>query len=184
MRRNVIETVLGGVVLAVAALFLVFAYTSANLRSVQGYDLNAEFSSIAGLQTGGDVRISGVKVGTVTSKSLDPKNFLAVVHFTVDPAIKLPRDTVAVVASESLLGGKFLELDPGGDTAVLAPGARIEYTQSSPGLEQLLGQMIYSFQQQSYGGDGSGKGPQPAPGQPHPGTAPAPAPGGGGLLGQ
>ncbi|MDR3515333.1 MAG: outer membrane lipid asymmetry maintenance protein MlaD [Azospirillaceae bacterium] len=186
MRRNVIETVLGGVVLAVAAFFLVFAYTSADLRSVQGYDLNAQFSSVAGLQAGGDVRVSGVKIGTVVSKTLDPKSFLAVVHFSVDPAIKLPRDTVAVIASESLLGGKFLELDPGGDSEVIPPGGRVEYTQSTPGLEQLLGQAIYSYQQRPAAGgeapdDGAKSAAGPAPAA-KPAANPAPAPTGG-LLG-
>lgn len=146
MRRNMIETVLGAVVLVVAGFFLVFAYTSADLRRVQGYDVTAGFSSIAGLANGSDVRISGVKVGTVTGLTLDPKTYQAIVHMTIDPQIKLPTDTAAVVASESLLGGKFLSLDPGGDDTMIKPGGRIARTQSTPGFEQLLGQVIYSLQ--------------------------------------
>ncbi|AWK86517.1 outer membrane lipid asymmetry maintenance protein MlaD [Azospirillum thermophilum] len=153
MRRNVIETVMGGVVLVVAAFFLAFAYTSADLRKVQGYALTANFSSISGLQSGSDVRISGVKVGTVVGLTLDPKSYQAVVHLSVDPTIKLPRDTAAVIASESLLGGKYLSLEPGGDPDTIAPNGRIEYTQSTPGIEQLLGQVIFSLQNMSKGGD-------------------------------
>ena len=78
MRRNTIETVLGGVVIVVAGFFLVFAYTSADLRRVDGYEVTANFSSVGGLQSGSDVRISGVKVGTVTSQTLDPSTYLAV----------------------------------------------------------------------------------------------------------
>jgi phospholipid/cholesterol/gamma-HCH transport system substrate-binding protein len=110
MRRNTIETVLGGVVIVVAGFFLVFAYTSADLRRVDGYEVTANFSSVGGLQSGSDVRISGVKVGTVTSQTLDPSTYLAVVHMSIDPSIKLPKDTVAVIASESLLGGKYMSL--------------------------------------------------------------------------
>jgi phospholipid/cholesterol/gamma-HCH transport system substrate-binding protein len=146
MHRNVIETVLGGVVLLVAGFFLVFAYTSADLRKVQGYPLTAQFTSIGGLQAGADVRISGVKVGSVGALTLDPQSYLAVVHLVIDPSVKLPRDTVALVASESLLGGKYLSLEPGGDPDLLGPGSRIEYTQSTPGFEQLLGQVIFSLQ--------------------------------------
>ena len=146
MRRNIIETVLGAVVLLVAGFFLVFAYTSADLHKVKGYLLTARFTSIGGLQNGADVRISGVKVGSVAGLTLDPATYLAVVHLSIDPAVKLPRDTVALVASESLLGGKYLSLEPGGDSDQLAPGARIEYTQSTPGFEQLLGQVIFSLQ--------------------------------------
>jgi len=153
MRRNVIETVLGGVVLVVAAFFLVFAYRSADLRKVQGYAVSANFSSISGLAAGADVRISGVKVGSVESLTLDPKSFQAVVHMQIDNGIKLPKDTAAVVASESLLGGKFMSLEPGGEEQTIAPGGRIEYTQSVPGLEQLLGQVIFSLQNTNKGGD-------------------------------
>lgn len=146
MSRNVIETVMGGVVLAVAVLFLVFAYSSTGLRSVDGYEVVARFDRIDGLQTGGDVRISGVKVGTIRSQSLDPQTYLAEIRMSIDPSIQLPTDTVAVVASESLLGGRFLALEPGGAEEMIPPGGTIEYTQSTPGLEQLLGQVIYSLQ--------------------------------------
>ncbi|HYG87381.1 MAG TPA: outer membrane lipid asymmetry maintenance protein MlaD [Azospirillum sp.] len=151
MRRNVIETVLGGVVLVVAAFFLVFAYRSADLRTVQGYAVTANFSSISGLAAGADVRISGVKVGSVEQLTLDPKTFQAVVHMQIDNTVKLPQDTAAIVASESLLGGKFMSLEPGGDEQMIAPGGRIEYTQSTPGIEQLLGQVIFSLQNMNKG---------------------------------
>ncbi len=151
MRRNVIETVLGGVVLVVAAFFVIFAYRSADLRKVQGYPVVAGFSSIAGLAAGADVRISGVKVGSVESLTLDPKTFQALVHMQIDNAVKLPKDTAAIVASESLLGGKFLSLEPGGEGEVIAAGGRIEYTQSTPGIEQLLGQVIFSLQSMNKG---------------------------------
>ncbi len=159
MRRNVIETVLGGVVLVVAAFFLVFAYRSADLRKVQGYEISANFSSISGLAAGADVRISGVKVGSVESLTLDPKSFQAVVHMQIDNGIKLPKDTAAVVASESLLGGKFMSLEPGGAEQMIAPGGRIEYTQSVPGLEQLLGQVIFSLQNTGKGDQKGGEQP-------------------------
>jgi phospholipid/cholesterol/gamma-HCH transport system substrate-binding protein len=160
MRRNVIETVLGGVVLVAAGVFLAFAYKSADLRKVQGYEVTANFSSITGLQNGSDVRISGVKVGNVVGLSLDPKSYQAVVHLALDNTVKLPKDTAAVIASESLLGGKFLSLEPGGDPDIIKPNGRIEYTQSTPGLEQLLGQVIFSLQSMSKPAD-SAAGTQP-----------------------
>jgi phospholipid/cholesterol/gamma-HCH transport system substrate-binding protein len=185
MRRNTIETVLGGVVIVVAGFFLVFAYTSADLKRVDGYEVTANFSSVGGLQSGSDVRISGVKVGTVTSQTLDPNTYLAVVRMTIDPSIKLPKDTVALIASESLLGGKYMSLQPGGDPDQIQPGGRIDFTQSTPGLEQLLGQVIFSMQQggqqnSQQGGAQEGQKPQPdaAPSASAPGAS---APGG--LLG-
>ena len=95
MRGNVIETVMGAVVLVVAALFLVFAYKTSQFRAVSGYEVNADFARIDGIRQGSDVRISGVKVGTVVAETLDPKTFLATIRMSIDPAVQLPDDTVA-----------------------------------------------------------------------------------------
>src|SRR5205807_9070615 len=94
MRGNVIETVMGAVVLVVAALFLAFAYKTSQLRSVSGYDVSAEFERVDGIRQGSDVRVSGIKIGSVMTEELDPKTYLATVRMSIDPAIKLPDDTV------------------------------------------------------------------------------------------
>jgi phospholipid/cholesterol/gamma-HCH transport system substrate-binding protein len=106
--------------------------------------LRATFSNIAGLAVGGDVRIAGVKVGTVTEERIDPKTFDAIVLMTVAEGIQLPTDTGASITSESLLGGKFIALSPGGDETNLKPGQMITATQSSISLEDLLGKFIFS----------------------------------------
>ncbi len=186
MRRNTIETVLGGVVIVVAGFFLVFAYTSADLRRVDGYEVTANFSSVGGLQSGSDVRISGVKVGTVTSQTLDPSTYLAVVHMTIDPSIKLPKDTVAVIASESLLGGKYMSLQPGGDPdrdPARRPD-RLHPVHSGPGAVAGAGDLQHAAGRSSRTASRvarqQGQAPQPATPPAAPGAA-APAPGG--LLG-
>ena len=144
MRGNVIETVMGAVVLLVAALFLVFAYKTSQLRQVPGYQLSADFERVDGIRQGGDVRISGIKVGSILSETLDPKTFLADVTISIDPSIRLPDDTVAEIISAGLLGDKYLSLVPGGSDKMIAPGGKIKYTQSSVSLENLIGQMIFS----------------------------------------
>lgn len=146
MKRSVIETVLGGLVLFIAAFFLVFSYKTANVSRISGYDLVADFSTIGGLKAGDDVLISGVKVGSVSKVDLNPDTFLARVTVTLAPDVKLPDDTAALISSESLLGGRFLALEPGGSEDILPPGGRIPYTQSPQNLEQLLGQFIFSMQ--------------------------------------
>src|SRR5262245_58397096 len=102
MRGNVIETVMGAVVLIAAALFLVFAYQTSQLRSVPGYAVTASFSRVDGIRQGSDVRASGIKIGSVVSAELDPKTFLAEVRMTIDPSIQLPEDTVAEIISAGL----------------------------------------------------------------------------------
>jgi len=145
MSGNVIETVMGAVVLVVAALFLFFAYTTSQVRAVAGYEVSAQFDRVDGIHDGGDVRIAGVKVGTITTQTLDPKTFLAVVHMTINPAYKLPEDTVAEISSSGLLGDKFLELVPGGSDKTIPPGGHIKFTQSSVSLENLLGQVCLLY---------------------------------------
>lgn len=146
MKRNVIETVLGAVVLAVAVLFLAFSYSSASLGSVDGYEITARFSSVGGLGIGDKVVISGVKVGHVTKINLDKKTYLADVHLSVANDVKLPEDTAAFISSESLLGGLYMQLEPGAAEDMIEPGGLIEYTQAPQNLEQLLGQFIFSMQ--------------------------------------
>lgn len=144
MHRNTIEAVLGSVVLAIAAIFLWFAYSMADLGAHRGYAVHAKFDKIGGLKIGSDVRLSGIKIGTVSALALDEKTYQAQLTFTVDATVKLPADTVAEVSSEGLLGGNFLSLVPGSDEVMIAPGGVIKYTQSPVDLVQLLGRFIFS----------------------------------------
>ena len=162
MKRNVIETVLGAVVLTAALVFLVFSYSTANVGSVSGYDLTANFATTGGLAVGDDVVISGVKIGSVTRVDLDPNTYLARVTMDVDPSVRLPDDTAALISSESLLGGKYLALEPGASEDILPPGGRIQYTQSPQNLEQLLGQFIFSMQKKDDGEKGASAAPAAA----------------------
>ena len=98
----------------------------------------ASFRSVEGISVGADVRMGGVKVGTVTALELNPQTYRADAHFTVDGAIKLPEDTAIAISSEGLLGGSFVELLPGGSPFDLEPGAEIEDTQSATSLVNLL----------------------------------------------
>lgn len=179
MKGNVIETVMGAVVLVVAALFLFFAYNTSQVHSVSGYPLSAQFENIDGIRDGSDVRISGIKVGSVVHTDLDPKTFLATVEMNVQPSVKLPDDSVAEIVSSGLLGDKYMSLVPGGSDKDLAPGGRIKFTQSSVNLEHLIGQMMFS----PPSGKKSGEGDTTSPAAPSSGGAsaapslgPAPAP--------
>tara|TARA_B100000674_G_scaffold475384_1_gene468396 strand:+ start:10353 stop:10817 length:465 start_codon:yes stop_codon:yes gene_type:complete len=144
MRKNLIETVMGAVVLAVAALFIVFAYSKAEIGKVEGYEIKAKFDRVDGIFAGSDVRMSGIKIGTVTSSALDPKTYFANVSMNIRSDIKIPEDTSIAVSSDGLLGDYFLALSPGGADEMLAPGDEITTTQGSIDLMSLVGQMIFS----------------------------------------
>jgi phospholipid/cholesterol/gamma-HCH transport system substrate-binding protein len=143
MKRNVIESVLGGVVLLVAGLFLVFAYLGSDIRSIQGYEVTAKFNAIDGLTVGSDVRIGGVKVGSVIEQTIDTKDFRAVVKLAILSEVSLPSDTLASVTSAGLLGNKYIKLEPGGAKENIAGGAEIKRTKDVISMEELLGKVIF-----------------------------------------
>lgn len=145
MRINLVETAVGAVVIVIAAAFFIFAYTTSGIgRGSGGYQLIAEFDNAEGINVGSDVRISGIKIGTVTSQSLDPASFQAVLSFSIDPTIKLPDDTSAKVTSEGLLGGKFIALEAGGSETALKDGDRLAYTQGAIDIWSLVSEYMFS----------------------------------------
>jgi phospholipid/cholesterol/gamma-HCH transport system substrate-binding protein len=143
-RRNFAEVLVGAVVLLVAAGFLAYAISHSGRGPSSGYQLYAKFDHIGGLTVGSDVRMAGVKVGSVDTTALDPKTYQALVGFTVADDVKLPKDSSAMIASESLLGGNYLSLSPGGDEATLQPGQTVTITQGAVNIEELLGKFIFS----------------------------------------
>jgi len=139
MKNNLVETLMGAVILVVAASFLYFAFSHSNVSTNGGKDYLVKFDKVDGLSVGSDVKISGIKVGTVTEQYLDKKNFLAVVKISIDPKIKLTESTFAKITSEGLLGGNYLVLDPGSeDDVMLNEGDEITNTQGAVDLLGLL----------------------------------------------
>jgi phospholipid/cholesterol/gamma-HCH transport system substrate-binding protein len=143
MRHNIVETILGAIVLVVAAGFLIWAYGRSGAGDPGGYSLNAQFDRIDGLDIGSDVRISGIQVGKVLAASLDPQTYRAKVVFSVRQGVELPSDSSASIVSASLLGGKYLALVPGGEDRMLKSGDALTLTQSSVNLEDLIGRYIF-----------------------------------------
>lgn len=143
MKRNVIETVLGAVVLLVAGVFLAFAYSSADLRPVAGYKITARFNAVDGLTVGSDVRVGGVKIGSVVGQSIDLETYQAVIIMSIRPDIGLPEDSVATVSSEGLLGGKYVRIDPGASEKHLGGGGDLTETRDIVSLEEMLGKVIF-----------------------------------------
>ncbi len=144
MRRSLLETITGAAVLLAAAAFVFFAYSTADLGRGGGYEVVAEFDNIGGLAVGADVRMSGIKVGTVSGQRLDRETFTALVTFSIDPSVKLPTDSSVKIASESLLGGKYAQLTPGAEDDAIPPGGRIHFAQSSVSIEDLIGRFLFS----------------------------------------
>jgi len=143
MASNAAETLIGAVVLAVAGGFLVYAAGTADVRVAGGYEVIAKFRKAEGIDVGGDVRIAGVKVGSVSGMSLDPKTYFAEVTMVVDDKVKVPDDSLAKITAASLLGGSYIAIDPGASDQMLEPGGELTFTQSSVSLGDLIGKFIH-----------------------------------------
>ncbi len=143
MGRNAVETVMGAAVLLVAGVFVYFAYNTAEVRAISGYEINANFYKVGGLTKGSDVRISGIKVGTVLETKLDPVTFDAVVTLSVSSEIKLPVDTQATIASSGLMGDKYISLEAGNAKEFIAPGGKVASTKDFRSLEDQVGEIIF-----------------------------------------
>jgi phospholipid/cholesterol/gamma-HCH transport system substrate-binding protein len=167
MPSNIAETVIGAIVVAVAVLFLGFAYMRTGSGSLSGYDLNVRLAKADGLGVGTDVRISGIKVGSVSDLTLDPKTYLVTVHMTVRDDIKIPTDSSVLVTSAGFLGSQYLSITPGGDDKMLAAGGMIENAQGSVDLMNLVGRYIGGGTNQ-----GAQQPPKPKPAPSPPGTSP------------
>src|SRR5579863_7114959 len=109
-RRSVVEVLSGAAVLLVAAGFLAYAVAHSGRGAVSGYMLDAKFTDIDGLPVGSDVRMAGVKVGSVVAERIDPQSYLAVVTLSVQDGLQLSKDSSASITSDGLLGGKYLAL--------------------------------------------------------------------------
>lgn len=139
MSENKTEVFVGGVVLAVAIGFVAYAGQITGFSKASGgYPLSASFRSAEGVTVGSDVRLAGVKIGTVTALNLNPQTFRADTTISVIDGIQIPDDSAVVVASEGLLGGNFVEIVPGGSPFNFEPGAEIEDTQGAVSLVSLL----------------------------------------------
>lgn len=141
--RNLAESVMGAVVLIVAAAFLYTFITTAQVKSMQGYTLTAAFAKVGGVLAGSDVRVSGIVVGSVAEVHLDPKTYQAVLTMSLRSDVKLPKDTVATIASNGLIGGNYVRLVPGKDTNMLQDGEQIAKSEDFKTLEDQVGEIIF-----------------------------------------
>ena len=144
MQSNMLETVMGAIVLLTAVAFVSLAYEAANIRGTDGYELEAEFGATGGLSVGDDVRISGIKVGRISRQELDPVTYAARIVMSLDERIRIPADSSARITAASLLGGNYLELIPGADEDMMQPGEVIYDTRDPVSLTDLLGKAVFS----------------------------------------
>lgn len=144
MTRNIVETLIGAAVLAIAAGFFAYAYSRADVGTAEGYPVHARFSAVGSLAPGADVRISGIRVGAVEALALDTETFAARVTMHIRDGVALTADTTAAIKAEGLLGGAYVALEPGGDIDVVPPDGELLFTQAAPDIVDLMSRFVFS----------------------------------------
>ncbi|MBC7506785.1 MAG: outer membrane lipid asymmetry maintenance protein MlaD [Sandarakinorhabdus sp.] len=142
-KDNIVEALIGLLVVIVAIGFVVFAYNRTQAGSTaDGYVLKARFTNVAGVSPGTDVRMAGIRIGKVAGQALDPASFQAVLDLSIDKGLKLPTDSSAAITTEGLLGGTFIALTPGGEETTLKAGEEITETSGATDLMALIGGFV------------------------------------------
>ena len=143
MKENILEIVVGCIVIIIAITFVFFTISSTGIKK-KGWYINAEFGNIGGLKVGDDVVIAGIKVGEVLSNKLDSQTFIAIVKLNLEKNISIPNDSIAKISSESLLGGQYVEIIPGASNIMFNEEQTIYNTRDPVSISDLLGQAVFS----------------------------------------
>lgn len=157
------HTLVGAVVMGVLAVLFVLS-AGRDSSAVGSYTVTARFPSAEGIYVDSAVRLAGVQVGRVTGMAYESATQRAALTLEIDPGVDVPLDSIAIVTSEGMLGGRFIRLDPGGSLDLLADGDAIEFTQGSILFEELLAKIILSVEQKRLARRAE-KGDTAAPGQ-------------------
>ena len=147
MKRSIIETILGAVVLLTAVIFLTFSYNSSGFSNQNSYQVTARFNSVDGLAVGSDIRIGGIKIGSVTDLYVDMDGYEAVVSFSINDNVNLPVDSEIIISSNGLLGGKYIKINPAkknnGKAEKITAGGVFKNTKDVLSMEEMLGRVIF-----------------------------------------
>jgi phospholipid/cholesterol/gamma-HCH transport system substrate-binding protein len=142
--KNIFETIIGFLIIITALYFFIYAKNTSS-PSIDGrsYQISAKFSQIDGITIGSDIRIAGIKVGTVVKQELDNKSFEAKLFFAISRKYSLPIDSTAKISSPGFFGKKYINIEPGADEEIISDEGEIIYTQSSINLETLIGKFMF-----------------------------------------
>jgi phospholipid/cholesterol/gamma-HCH transport system substrate-binding protein len=143
MQRNVLETVMGAVVLLAAAAFLFIVYNASGVKAASnGYHLIMRLDQGGSITPGTDVRAAGVKVGSVVRQEFDAKNFQAVITLDISGEVQLPTDSSANVDQDGLLGNPYVNLQLGSDDTIMKDGDVFRYATGALSLNKLIGMAL------------------------------------------
>tara|TARA_B100000927_G_scaffold252800_1_gene218231 strand:+ start:328 stop:774 length:447 start_codon:yes stop_codon:yes gene_type:complete len=147
MRSNTFETFIGAIVIILAISFLFYSFSITDNNAEGTYKIKATFNRIDGIQIGSDVRLSGIKIGSVAKSSLNQTTFEADLVLIIDNSIFIPDDSSAKITMDGLLGSNYISIEPGGSDIYLTENDYLLYTQGSIDLIGLVGEALFSVEE-------------------------------------
>ena len=147
MRSNTFETFIGAIVIILAVSFLFYSFSITDNNAEGTYKIKATFNRIDGIQIGSDVRLSGIKIGSVAKSSLNQTTFEADLVLIIDNSIFIPDDSSAKITMDGLLGSNYISIEPGGSDIYLTENDYLLYTQGSIDLIGLVGEALFSVEE-------------------------------------
>ncbi|MBS39313.1 MAG: outer membrane lipid asymmetry maintenance protein MlaD [Pseudomonadota bacterium] len=147
MRSNTFETFIGAIVIILAVSFLFYSFSITDNNSEGTYQIKATFNRIDGIQIGSDVRLSGIKIGSVAKSSLNQTTYEADLVLVIDDSIYIPDDSSAKITMDGLLGSNYISIEPGGSDIYLTENDYLLYTQGSIDLIGLVGEALFSVEE-------------------------------------
>ena len=146
MKSNTFEAIVGAFVIILSLVFLFYGFSTMKLQNSDNYYISVLFNRNDGIKIGSDIRMSGIKIGTVANQELDNSSFEAKVLMSIDSKILIPDDSSAKITSDGLLGGNYISIEPGGSDIYLLNNEEIFFTQGSVDLIGLVGEALFSVE--------------------------------------
>ena len=146
MKSNTFEAIVGAFVIILSLVFLFYGFSTMKLQNSDNYYISVLFNRNDGINIGSDIRMSGIKIGTVANQELDNSSFEAKVLMSIDSKILIPDDSSAKITSDGLLGGNYISIEPGGSDIYLLNNEEIFFTQGSVDLIGLVGEALFSVE--------------------------------------
>jgi len=141
---DTLHPLVGGAVVVIVALYMAYGYAVEKTANTDTYTVDARFRTVDGVEVGTPVTLAGIRIGMVTDMRIQPEDFAAKLTMSIDNSYEIPIDSVAMIVSDGLVGGKYIKVAAGGELDMLAPGDEFEYVQDAVVMEKLLAKIISS----------------------------------------
>ncbi len=144
LTADTLHPLVGGFVVILIALYMGYGYAVEKTASADTYSISARYRTVAGVDVGTPVMMAGIQIGSVEKLQIDPEDFAAKLTMSLDRKYEVPLDSVAMIVSDGLAGGKYIKVAAGGELDMLEPGDEFEYVQDAVVIEKLLAKIVES----------------------------------------